>query len=46
VASTNASTSKFLPVLIGAGQGATLGPRTAAGITGVHPRDAGAQAHR
>ncbi|MEV8506310.1 MFS transporter [Actinoplanes sp. NPDC051475] len=29
-------------VLIGAGQGASLGPLTAAGIAGVEPRDAGA----
>ena len=36
-------TAVALPmVLIGAGQGAALGPLTAAGIAGVQPHDAGA----
>ncbi len=42
-ADTTYLTGVALPmILIGAGQGATLGPLTAAGITGVQPRDAGA----
>jgi EmrB/QacA subfamily drug resistance transporter len=42
-ADTSYLTGVALPmILIGAGQGATLGPLTAAGIAGVQPRDAGA----
>jgi sugar phosphate permease len=42
-ADTSYLTGVALPmILIGAGQGASLGPLTAAGIAGVQPRDAGA----
>jgi sugar phosphate permease len=42
-ADTSYLTGVALPmILIGAGQGASLGPLTAAGLTGVEPRDAGA----